>query len=134
MAHPPKGYEIHPLYDNLIGRSMKEQECKNIGNIGNDGISATLAERGNRYGEFHDHAALCQHFKDAVTASPGWLKMTPVERQGLEVILDKIARMCIGDPHYIDNWHDIQGYAKLVENDCIRIQNGGRVIKITSVS
>src|SRR5690606_10084595 len=27
----------------------------------------------------------------------------------------KIARILIGDPNYADNWHDIQGYAKLVE-------------------
>lgn len=96
--------------------------------VNTSGITETLSERGSRYGEFHNHAAICQHLKDTVTGTTGWQLMTPVERQGLEVILDKIARMCNGDPHYIDNWHDIQGYARLVELDCIRIRNGGEVI------
>ena len=80
-----------------------------------EGVDATLAERGNRYGEFRDHARLCQLIKNIVSATIGWEAMTCVERQALEVIIDKIARMCNGDPHYVDNWHDIQGYAKLVE-------------------
>ncbi len=36
-----------------------------------------------------------------------------------EVIADKIARILNGDPNYKDNWHDIQGYAKLAEDRCV---------------
>jgi len=31
------------------------------------------------------------------------------------MIFCKIARILNGDPNLIDNWHDIAGYAKLVE-------------------
>lgn len=90
-----------------------------------DSIAATLAQRGSRYGDFTDHAAVCQGLIDylqtasAVTAQsraiPLWLKLSYVQRQALTVIADKIARILTGDPNYDDNWHDIQGYARLVE-------------------
>lgn len=78
-------------------------------------IETTLAERGTRYGSFKDHAAIAQNIQDAMRAPPGWAKLAPDQKQALTVIADKIARMLNGDPDYVDNWHDIEGYAKLVE-------------------
>jgi len=49
-------------------------------------------------------------------AEPGWEKLAADQRQALTVIADKIARMLNGDPNYRDNWHDILGYAKLVDD------------------
>lgn len=92
------------------------------------GIDATLAERGARYGDFADHAALAQGLlfrmqKFCLKADneegfiePWRAKLNDVQRQALTVIADKIARILSGDPNYADNWHDIQGYAKLVED------------------
>ena len=87
-------------------------------------IEQTLAERGNRYGDFTDHARLCQELKSLMqtfaparwTTSAPWNHLSDVQKQALEVIADKIARILSGDPNYADNWHDIQGYAKLVED------------------
>lgn len=79
-------------------------------------VEQTLAERGNRYGDFTDHAAICQSLKRVMTCQEGWGGLTDVQRQALDVIADKIARILSGDPNYADNWHDIQGYAKLVED------------------
>lgn len=81
-----------------------------------EGIDATLAERGARYGSFKDHAAIAQDLQDDMRAAPGWNKLAPDQKQALSVIADKIARMLNGDPDYLDNWHDIIGYAKLVED------------------
>lgn len=78
-------------------------------------IDATLAERGARYGSFEDHAKIAQDLQDVLRAQPGWLALAPDQRQALTVIADKVARMLNGDPDYIDNWHDIAGYALLVE-------------------
>lgn len=78
-------------------------------------IENTLAERGNRYGDFADHAKIAQNIKRAMQ-SPGYDALPDMHRQALEVIADKIARILSGDPNYADNWHDIQGYAKLVED------------------
>jgi hypothetical protein len=79
-------------------------------------IEATLAERGSRYGDFTDHAVIADAIMAAMEASRGWLRMKPHQRQALRVIADKQARICNGDPDYADNWHDIIGYAKLVED------------------
>lgn len=80
-------------------------------------VEDTLAERGKRYGDFSDHAEICQRLKLAMIAgSAWWTRLSDVQKQALEVIADKIARILSGDPNYADNWHDIQGYAKLVED------------------
>lgn len=82
-----------------------------------DQIKAVLNERGNRYGDFTDHARICQAIKDAMakTAGSKWEHLPPVQKQALDVIADKIARILSGDPLYDDNWIDIQGYARLVQ-------------------
>lgn len=82
------------------------------------GIEKTLEERGKRYGDFTTHATIAQYLQSVMHASEGsgWRKLSPVQRQALNVITDKIARILSGDPNYRDNWHDIQGYAKLVED------------------
>ncbi len=47
--------------------------------------------------------------------SPNWETMTYDQREGLDMIANKIARILNGDPNYADSWHDIAGYATLVE-------------------
>lgn len=79
-------------------------------------VDATLAERGKRYGDFSEHARIAQALQDDMRAAPRWPELDDVKRQALTVIADKIARILSGDPDYQDNWHDIQGYAKLVED------------------
>ena len=83
-------------------------------------VEETLKDRGARYGEFAQHSLRSQKMLDIVRDSPGWEKMTPYMRQALSTIVDKIARICTGTPSYLDNWHDIQGYAKLVEDILIK--------------
>lgn len=87
-----------------------------------------LAERGARYGRFREHAMLSQELKRVmvqhvtpITAEPdepmqftAWLRLAPDQREALEMIAHKIARILNGDPDYSDSWHDIAGYAKLV--------------------
>ncbi len=79
-------------------------------------IETTLNERGARYGDFARHAKIAQDLQDVTRATEGWARLDAAQRQALTVICDKIARIISGDPNYADNWHDIQGYAKLVED------------------
>ncbi len=81
-------------------------------------VEATLAERGSHYGDFTDHANTAQILQDGMRGHEGWKRLDPVKKQALTVIADKIARILNGDPEYQDNWHDIQGYAKLAEDRC----------------
>lgn len=79
-------------------------------------IQATLQERGNRYGEFDEHARITQALKFEMTQSINWEIMAPAQREALEMIAHKIGRILNGDPSYKDSWVDIAGYATLVAN------------------
>jgi len=78
-------------------------------------VSATLKERGKRYGDFAEVARIAQNLKDAMKDSPNWDSLTPAMKESLEVQASKMGRILNGDPFYADNWHDIAGYAQLVE-------------------
>lgn len=79
-------------------------------------VDQTLNERGSRYGDFSTHADIAQDLQDVMRRTPGWTRLRPMHKQALTVFADKVARILNGDPDYADNWHDIQGYAKLVED------------------
>ena len=77
-------------------------------------VDDVLKQRQQTHGEYSDHALFAQNLKDIIRSSPGYLKMNPVMREGVEMIAHKIARCCAGDPYEPDHWLDIQGYAALV--------------------
>lgn len=77
-------------------------------------IDKTLTERGSRYGSFNDLAQISQALKEAMRATPGWAKLTASQKEALEMVQHKIARMLNGDPTYEDNAVDIVGYATLM--------------------
>lgn len=77
-------------------------------------VNTVLAERGKRYGEFIGHAVIAQRLKATMQGSGGWDRLTDDQREALEMIQHKVARILNGDPNYADNWIDIAGYATLV--------------------
>lgn len=79
-------------------------------------LDNTLKERKNRYGDFSTGAQLAVGLKERMRRHSGWDNLSAIHIQALDTIMDKIARIINGDPDYADNWHDIQGYAKLVED------------------
>lgn len=79
-------------------------------------LDTTLAERGGRYGDFRFNAEISQALKDVCHRSPNWAKMPPFLREGLDLMFTKVSRMLSGDWTYVDNPHDIIGYAKLMED------------------
>jgi hypothetical protein len=88
-------------------------------------VEDTLAERGGRYGDFSIHARIAQQLQDVMRNGEGWHRLNNVQKQALTVIADKTGRILAGDPNYADNWHDIQGYAKLVEDRIPKMPQGG---------
>jgi hypothetical protein len=75
-------------------------------------IDEILDERGKRYGKFKDHAEISQRLKYVVRDRRDVL--ADDQREALEMICHKIARILNGDPNYADSWVDIAGYAQLV--------------------
>lgn len=80
----------------------------------NDKTTAILEERGKRYGRFEDHAEISQALKEVMWNTSGFSKLSPSQKEGLEMIQHKIARMLNGDSSYLDNVVDIIGYATLI--------------------
>lgn len=77
-------------------------------------LSATLAERGSRYGAFDSHAQITQELKAAMHRCANWAQLAPDQQEALEMIQHKAGRILNGDPNYADSWVDIAGYAQLV--------------------
>lgn len=76
-------------------------------------IAALLVERGKTHGEYRDHASMAQTLKQFMREGVRWDRLTFHERETLEMIAHKIGRILSGDPHFVDHWDDIAGYAKL---------------------
>lgn len=80
-------------------------------------INETLTERGNRYGEFPEHARITQNIKRAMVDSPNWATLPDSMKESLEMVAHKVGRILNGDPKYADSWHDIIGYTRLIEQE-----------------
>ena len=88
-----------------------------------------LKERGTRYGQFINQAGIAQGLHAVLDYG---MKVSGKTRQDFHVdeleainmIVNKLARIYNGDPHYSDSWRDIAGYATLVadrlDNDILR--------------
>lgn len=87
-----------------------------------ESITETLAERGKRYGDLITHANITHALKFVMSAQPKWSTLRNDQREALEMIAHKIGRILNGDANYRDSWHDIAGYATLVER---RLQETG---------
>lgn len=81
-------------------------------------ITATLTERGQRYGKFTGHAEVTQDLKDCIQAHLAARSkvLAADQKEALDMICHKLGRIINGDPDYADSWHDIAGYAQLVED------------------
>ncbi len=77
-----------------------------------------LNERGTTHGDFGENGEIMQDLKGILHEHKGWHRLTPYQREALEMIQHKIGRILCGDPNYFDHWRDIAGYARLCEERC----------------
>lgn len=94
-------------------------------------IDTTLRERDDLYGEFSLQAEISQGLKEVMRHAPHYDDLSPAMVEALEMIQHKVARILNGGPSYTDSWHDIQGYARLVESDLLDAerQKEGEVLR-----
>lgn len=83
-----------------------------------DDVNKILDERKKSHGDFTDHARITTSLKFIMQGEPGWSKLTPVQKECLDMTAHKIGRILAGDPNFKDHWDDIAGYAVLVANRC----------------
>lgn len=79
-------------------------------------IDQVLKDRTEMYGDFKQLAELSTSLKAHISAHQGWHKLQPHQRESLDMIVHKIARIINGDNNNKDSWLDIAGYAQLVVN------------------
>lgn len=79
-------------------------------------VDKTLQERGEKYGgSFLEQSQIAQQLKNTARNAPNWSQMRVDKREAIEMICTKLSRVLFGDHNDIDSWHDIQGYACLIE-------------------
>jgi hypothetical protein len=94
-------------------REMSMREA--AGRIVMKDVTETLDQRETRYGDYKRVSATSQWLKDIMRVGDSWDTMEPYMQESLDLICNKLARIVNGDPFYDDSWHDVGGYAKLVE-------------------
>lgn len=77
-------------------------------------IAPLLNERGRTHGAYNDTARIAQELKRILRKSPDYATLPDVQRESLDMICTKIARVLCGDYACEDHWKDIAGYATLV--------------------
>lgn len=79
-------------------------------------IKELLKEREKTHGDFIHHSIASQFLKSTMYDSKNWGSLGFSQKESLEMIAHKIARILNGDPNTKDHWDDIAGYATLVSN------------------
>lgn len=98
------------LNDKVASAEVARQELK--------GVDATLADRQSTYGSFEDVSSVTQDLL-SILKRTGYESLPKPHKEALHMICSKMARIVNGDSNHLDSWHDIGGYAKLIE-DLIR--------------
>jgi hypothetical protein len=78
-------------------------------------VETTLEEREKAYGGFINNSAVSQRLKILMRSTDKWDGLRYDIRESLEMIAGKIGRLLAGDSEKADTWHDIAGYALLIE-------------------
>ena len=80
-------------------------------------IDEILKDRGRRYGDYTVVSEHSQMIKELFRASKQWQHLGNFQRESLDMIANKLARIMNGDRFYADSWVDIAGYATLVAQE-----------------
>ena len=76
-------------------------------------MPVNLADRSRTHGNYKDTAALSQSIKDVLRSGRNWSSLTDSQRESLESISVKLARILNGNANFRDHWDDIVGYGQL---------------------
>jgi hypothetical protein len=78
-------------------------------------LEHTLNQRGAQYGPLREQWTLAQAIKATMRSTGRFHLLQPYEAEALDMLATKISRAISGLPRQRDTWHDIAGYATLVE-------------------
>lgn len=103
--------EEHGLSELLRNKIAAEQQ-KRPASVLQERSASVLQERSATHGDFEHYAVISQRLKHALSAGTNWEAMDVVQREALEAVMGKLARIVTGDPNFIDHYRDIIGYTQ----------------------
>ena len=104
---------------------QQSPEARSLGELSHNKIAAkqqkhhaappasVLQERSATHGDFEHYAVISQRLKHALSAGANWEAMDVVQREALEAVAGKLARIVTGDSSFLDHYRDIIGYTQL---------------------
>jgi len=107
--------DLAEAYEHLatLERELREAQAEIAERKKAGGVAGVLDEREKTHGAWDDTSHVAQSLKTATRRGP----MRSSQREALDMICSKIARIVSGDPNEIDHWRDVAGYAELVVKD-----------------
>jgi hypothetical protein len=79
-------------------------------------IAQILEQRKSQHGDLLTQSTVSQGLKNVIRSTEKWGDLKTDQKESLEMIVHKIARILAGDPNFVDHWDDISGYSILVAN------------------
>lgn len=99
---------IDRIYGGVITSDSEPEESKTSSLIG----SLTYTRK-QSHGKIQDVGEVSQKLKAITHTSKNWETMSNSQREALDLIVHKMARILVGDPDFKDHWDDIAGYARI---------------------
>lgn len=82
-------------------------------------LNKTLADRQKTHGDFQQVAKVAESLMNSIE----FQRLSASQSFAVRMIVGKLARIVCGNPDEPDHWHDIAGYARLVEDGLINSGN-----------
>lgn len=79
-------------------------------------VKEILEQRQETHGEFSEGAKFTQTYKAALRESRSWNQLSYSKKESIDMVVHKIARICVGDYKWLDSWYDVIGYSQLIVN------------------
>lgn len=98
---------------------IEERTIGNIINVLNEEeknmvtVNVMLTKKEKTHGLYKETASLSQAIKDVMKSGKNWNNMTDPQKESLEMIALKLARILNGNKDHRDHWDGVAGYAAL---------------------
>ena len=116
--YKPSDFGASSLNDQYAEIEKVRQSHRTASETADPTIKETLSQRQEQYGSFEDVAMLTEQMVD-VMRKGYYEKLAYNQKMALYMICSKMARIVSGNPNHKDSWHDIAGYATLIDNELV---------------
>lgn len=106
---------VESLNDQYAEIEKVRQSHRTASETADPTIKETLSQRQAQYGDFKDVADTTERLFKTIKDGNSFDDFTNDQRMALYMICSKMARIVNGNPNHKDSWHDIAGYATLID-------------------